>query len=49
MADPARKTDRHYTYADYVIWPDDERWELIDGVVVPELTVDLDELFGSDT
>ena len=32
MADPARKTDRHYTYADYRQWPDDERWELIDGV-----------------
>ncbi|MCK4514441.1 MAG: Uma2 family endonuclease [Spirochaetaceae bacterium] len=32
MADPVRKTDRHYTYADYVTWPDDERWELIDGV-----------------
>ncbi len=32
MADPVRKTDRHYTYADYRQWPDDERWELIDGV-----------------
>ena len=32
MADPVRKDDRHYTYADYVTWPDDERWELIDGV-----------------
>ena len=32
MADPVRKTDRHYTYRDYVQWPDDERWELIDGV-----------------
>lgn len=21
-----------WTYADYLIWPDDERWELIDGV-----------------
>jgi hypothetical protein len=20
-----------YTYADYATWPDDERWELIDG------------------
>jgi Uma2 family endonuclease len=29
---PARKTDRRYTYADYRAWPDDERWELIDGV-----------------
>ena len=24
--------DRRYTYADYRTWPDDERWELIDGV-----------------
>jgi hypothetical protein len=22
----------HWTYADYCGWPDDERWELIDGV-----------------
>ncbi len=22
----------HYTYRDYREWPDDERWELIDGV-----------------
>jgi Uma2 family endonuclease len=29
---PARKLDRSYTYADYCTWPDDERWELIDGV-----------------
>jgi len=29
---PARKLDRRYTYADYRTWPDDERWELIDGV-----------------
>jgi len=28
---PARKTDRISTYADYRTWPDDERWELIDG------------------
>jgi Uma2 family endonuclease len=29
---PVRKLDRRYTYADYRAWPDDERWELIDGV-----------------
>lgn len=23
---------KHWTYADYLTWPDDERWELIDGV-----------------
>jgi Uma2 family endonuclease len=32
MGLPARKLDRRYTYADYCTWPDDERWELIDGV-----------------
>src|SRR5437868_14071082 len=26
------KQEPHYTYADYLTWPDDERWELIDGV-----------------
>ena len=32
MGLPARKMDRRYTYADYRTWPNDERWELIDGV-----------------
>jgi Uma2 family endonuclease len=32
MGLPARKLDRRYTYADYRTWPNDERWELIDGV-----------------
>ena len=32
MADPIRKTDHHYTYADARQWPEDDRWELIDGV-----------------
>ena len=32
MGLPARKLDRVYTYADYRTWPDDERWELIEGV-----------------
>ena len=27
-----QKSDRHYTYADYLTWPADERWEIIDGV-----------------
>ena len=31
MGIPVRKADRVYTYADYCSWPDDERWELIDG------------------
>ncbi len=32
MAYPIKKTDRKYTYQDYLNWPDDEQWELIDGV-----------------
>ncbi|MBN1842790.1 MAG: Uma2 family endonuclease [Deltaproteobacteria bacterium] len=27
----AKKTGKKFTYADYLTWPDDERWELIDG------------------
>jgi Uma2 family endonuclease len=27
----ALKSDRRYTYADYKTWPENERWELIDG------------------
>ncbi len=32
MARAATKRDERYIYADYLRWPDDERWELIDGV-----------------
>ncbi len=32
MGLPARKLEQHFTYRDYRQWPDDERWELIDGV-----------------
>ena len=32
MGLPAVKRERHFTYGDYKNWPDDERWELIDGV-----------------
>lgn len=28
-----RKADHRYTVADYLSWPGEERWELIDGVV----------------
>ena len=31
MGESALKSDRIYTYGDYRTWPDDERWELIDG------------------
>jgi Uma2 family endonuclease len=27
-----RKSEKTFTYADYAAWPEDERWELIDGV-----------------
>ena len=29
---PKIKKERKYTYKDYFIWPDNERWELIDGI-----------------
>jgi Uma2 family endonuclease len=33
MADPVqRMRPGHFTYSDYLQWPSDERWELIDGV-----------------
>ena len=28
---PAQKTRQHFTYGDYRQWPEDQRWELIDG------------------
>lgn len=28
----ARKKEERFTYGDYLKWPDEERWELIDGV-----------------
>jgi Uma2 family endonuclease len=32
MAIPAVRRDSHFTYGDYKLWPEDERWELIEGV-----------------
>jgi len=32
MAFPKRTEDETYTVGDYLAWPDDERWELIDGM-----------------
>jgi hypothetical protein len=29
---PTSKPDKKYTYADYLTWSDDERWEVIDGI-----------------
>jgi Uma2 family endonuclease len=31
-ASPRLKQQDRFTYSDYLTWPDDERWELIDGV-----------------
>jgi Uma2 family endonuclease len=32
MPVPLRKDVERFTYAHYVTWPDDERWELIEGI-----------------
>lgn len=32
MSLPLPKRDQKFTYGDYLTWPDEERWELIDGV-----------------
>jgi Uma2 family endonuclease len=32
VAIPEPRDDYKYTYADYLAWPDDERWEIIEGV-----------------
>ena len=29
---PLPKEQRRYTYQDYLTWPEEERWELIDGI-----------------
>lgn len=31
MAQQLNSPRRAYTYADYLTWPEDERWEIIDG------------------
>lgn len=33
MGEAVLKTDERFTYEQYLSWPDDERWELIDGQV----------------
>ncbi len=33
MSEPARKLEETYTYADLLTWPEDQRYELIDGVL----------------
>ncbi len=31
MGELNKKTDRRFTYGDYLTWPEEERWELING------------------
>lgn len=33
MSEPVRKVDESYTYADLLTWPEDQRCELIDGML----------------
>ena len=32
MSFPVKKQDTKYSYKDYLTWPENERWELIDGI-----------------
>ena len=32
MGLPLKKESEKFTYADYLTWPDDERWEIIEGI-----------------
>jgi Uma2 family endonuclease len=44
-----KSTEQHFTYADYRQWPDDERWELIDGhayAMAPAPTISHQTLLG---
>ena len=50
---PAIKVEERYTYKDYMSWPDNERWELINAIaynmspaaVLQGLNIDLQALF----
>ena len=33
MGLPVKEVTRKYTYADYLTWDDNMRWEIIDGIV----------------
>jgi len=49
MAHPLSRPNGGFTYADYLTWPDDERWEIIDGVAYnmsPSPTVNHQEAFA---
>lgn len=46
---PALDTPQHYTYSDYLTWPDDVRYELIDGVaylMTPAPTLEHQDIAG---
>ncbi len=50
MPVPLKKRGTGYTYQDYVTWPDEERWELIEGVaynMTPAPSVKHQELAGN--
>ncbi|KLU59936.1 hypothetical protein CEB3_c40700 [Peptococcaceae bacterium CEB3] len=32
MSKPAERTEQRFTYQEYLTWPEEERWELIDGL-----------------
>jgi len=32
MGEPVKKADHKFTYSEYRLWPEDERWEMIDGI-----------------
>ncbi len=34
-----KENNERCTYADYLTWPDDERWEIIDGVAYSQSPV----------
>ncbi|MBU0701840.1 Uma2 family endonuclease [bacterium] len=44
-----KKEEEKYTYKDYLNWPDEERWELIDGIAYdmsPAPSVDHQDILG---
>ena len=45
----ALRKEKHYTYADYLTWPDDARYELIDGeafLMAPAPLIEHQEVAG---
>ncbi|KJR44635.1 hypothetical protein UF75_4983 [Desulfosporosinus sp. I2] len=49
MSPTPKESSAYYSYADYLTWPEDERWELIDGVpynMTPAPTPKHQEILG---